>query len=186
VISFELEESRIPLVTPERGRMKGTLTIHEANVSAGPVMGALIGLLGVKGTTAKLVNEERVPIEYHDGRVHHRNFAITIDTVTVRTSGSVGLDGSLEMTVEVPLSEKIVGLIPLLNDRPRIKEALAKQIITIQVGGTVNRPKLDPQAFRTAFNKVIEGAMRDAARGTIDDVIKGGLDKLPFPFFPKK
>lgn len=186
VISFDLDEAKVPLANPNAAHLRGTLTVHESSVSAGPVMGELIGLLGVKSTSARLVDNAAVPIELINGRVHHRNFALTIDTVTVRTSGSVGLDGSLEMTVDVPLNEKIIGGLNILKDRPRVMEAIARQTITIRVGGTVAKPRLDPGAFRAAINKVVDGAVRDATKSVVNDAIKGGLDKLPFPFLPKK
>jgi len=187
VISFELDENRIPLANPEQGMMRGKLTLHSATVSPGPVITQILQTIGVKNTSMKLVENEVVPIEFVDGRVTHKNFSIRIDTVTIRSSGSVGLDGRMNLQIEVPLNEQIIGTLGVLKDRPRIREALAKQTVMIPVGGTLNRPQLNPQAFQTAVARIVDGAVRDATRGAVDDVIKGGVDKLPFkfPFFPK-
>jgi len=180
-ISFELGENRFPMVAPTKGTMAGTLLIHEAEVSPGPVVTQIASLFSASPLKLQLTKDQRVPIEFKDGRVYHRDFAITFDGYTVRTSGSVGVDGSLALVLEVPLTGKVAAaLIPV--DQPRLRDALAKQTVKIAITGTLAKPQLDQGAFRKIVGDTMRGALKDLAKDTADDLILKGLEK----FLPKK
>ena len=181
LISFVLGENRIPLVAPAKGAMVGTLLIHEAEVSPGPLVAQIATLFGAKPLKLQLTKDQRVPIEFKDGRVHHRDFAITVDGYTVKTSGSVGVDGSLALILEVPLTGKVAALL-VSADQPRVRDALAKQTVKIAISGTLAKPQLDQGAFRKIVGDTMRGAMKDLAKDAADDFILKGLEK----FLPKK
>ncbi len=174
--SFDLDDSRIPFAAPSAGTVVGRLTVHQANVSPGPIVTQVLQAVGVKNTTVTLTNDNVVPIEFKNGRVHHRDFTMTVDGVTLKTAGSVGVDGTVKMDVEVPLSGKLAGLI--LPNNPRLRDALGKQSIHIPVTGTLTRPALDPNAFRGQLANLIRSASKDAATGAVEDIIKKGLNDL--------
>ena len=180
-ISFVLGENRIPLAAPAKGAMVGTLLIHEAEVSPGPLVAQIATLFGAKPLKLQLTKDQRVPIEFKEGRVHHRDFAITVDGYTVKTSGSVGVDGSLALILEVPLTGKVAALL-VSADQPRVREALAKQTVKIAISGTLAKPQLDQGAFRRIVGDTMRGAMKDLAKDAADDFILKGLEK----FLPKK
>ncbi len=180
-ISFELGENRIPLVAPTKGALAGTLLIHEAEVSPGPIVAQIAEMLGSKPLKLQLTKDQRVPILFVDGRVHHKDFAITVDGYTVRTSGSVGVDGSLALVLEVPLNGKLAAaLVPA--DQPRVREALAKQTVRVAIAGTLAKPQLDQGAFRKIVGDTMRGVAKDFAKDAADDFIRKGLEK----FLPKK
>ena len=180
-ISFELGENRIPLVDPMKGSLVGTLLIHEAEVSPGPVVSKIAALLGAKPLKLQLTKDQRVPITFQDGRVYHRDFTIVIDGYTVKTSGSVGVDGSLALILEVPLNGKLASaLVPA--DQPRVRDALAKQSVKIAITGTLAKPQLDPATFQKLVAETLRGAVKEYAKDATEDFIKKGLEK----FLPKK
>ena len=156
--------------------MKGRLTLHAVRVGPGPVVTELATLFGAKQTKLTLANEQVVPVRLADGRVHHEGLALTANGFTVRTTGSVGLDGSLDLVAEVPVPEGAVA--PLLRNNPRLREAVTAKRLAVRVGGTIAKPRLDPGAFREAVRRYAEEVAREAARNKLDDVIEQGQGKL--------
>jgi hypothetical protein len=171
-ISFDLAENRIPLADPTAGMLVGTLTIHNAEVSPNELIGQIAGLFTQKPLKLKLAQDEQVAIRFEKGRVYHQNLSVTIDTITIRSSGSVGVaDSTLDLIVEVPLNAKIAGaFVPASN--PRIRDALAKQTVRIAVKGTMAKPQLEQNAFRNAMGKLVQDATKDAAADALGDLFK--------------
>lgn len=186
--SFDLDRSRIPFAAPTAGTLAGKLTVHEANVSPGPVIAEVLRIIGVKNTTVTLSRDNVVPIEVKDGRVHHRDFTMVVEGVTIRTAGSVGVDGTVKVDVVVPLGGKLAELIVPGNgpNIQRVRDAVGKQSVRIPVAGTLKRPTLDREAYRGQVTKLLRDASKEAAvgvgAGIADDLIRKGLDK----FLPKK
>jgi len=171
--SFDLDDSRIPFAAPSAWTASGRLTVHQANVSPGPMVSQVLQLIGVKNATVTLARDNVVPVEFKDGRVHHRDFTMTVDGVVIKTAGSVGVDGTVKMDVEVPLNGKLAALLP---NNPRLREALSKQSLHIPVGGTLTRPALDANAYRNQLAKLIRDATKDAATGVVEDLLKKGAN----------
>lgn len=169
-ISFALAESRVPLEDPEKALVKGTLTVHTAAVSAGPFASEIITLLGVKSTSVTLASNQAIPVRVEKGRVYHENFVLHAGDFTVRTSGSVGLDGSLSMVLDIPVPASVAQ--QLFPKNPRIRDALAKQSVKVPVGGTLAKPQLDAKAFRNATGKLIEDATKQAAKDALGNLFK--------------
>ena len=90
-------------------------------------------------------------------------------------------DSSRDLVSEVPLNAKSAGAFVPANN-PRIRDALAKQTVRVAVKGTMGKPLLDPNAFRNTVGKLVQDAMKDAATGAVEDLLKKGLDG----FLPKK
>ncbi len=125
LISFDLDESRVPLADPTKAYMKGTLTLHAVKVSPGPVATELANLLGATNVTLTLANEQPVGVRVEGGRVYHDSLTIDIRGFTVKTSGSVGFDGTLNLVADLPLPSNLIN--GALADRPLLKDALAKE-----------------------------------------------------------
>ncbi|MFO0847637.1 MAG: hypothetical protein U0871_03615 [Gemmataceae bacterium] len=161
LVSFDLEDNRIPLVDPDLAAVRGKLTLHTATVSPGPLVTEIATLLGANSLTHTLAKEQVVPVRLEGGRVFHDNFALTVGQSTVRSTGSVGLDGKLALVLDVPVPPK---LLDGLKNNPRIRDALAKQTLKVPVGGTLARPALDPRAFNTQADALVKAAAREAGR----------------------
>jgi hypothetical protein len=175
-VSLVLGDNRVPLADFSKASMRGQLLLHKATVGAGPVMSEVFRLLGQPSARMTLANEVPVPVAVENGRVYHENLALTVNGYTVKTTGSVGLDGSLGMFVDVP----IPGTFPGLKNNPALKKVVEGKIIKVPVGGTLARPAVDPTGFQRAVADLARGAARDIGR----DLLNQELDKL-FPGMKK-
>jgi len=176
LLSFDLDENRIPLLDTEKASIAGKLTLHTATISPGPVVTQITSLLGVNQPTLTLATEQVVPIRLEKGRVYHENFAIAIGQSTVKTSGSVGLDGTLLLVLDLPLPQKVIE--SALAKNPKIRDVILKHRIKVPLVGTLAKPQIDGKAFEAAVQDVVRTLAKDAAQSATDDLRKKGQDKL--------
>jgi hypothetical protein len=174
-ISARIDDNLIPLGDFTQANIKGVLVIHKATVGATPLVAQVAKLVGVGNTTMTLANEEAVPVQVANGRVHHQDFAFKISGTTFRTSGSVGFDNTLDLVVDVPLPKDL----PLLKNNPLLQKAVAGKVVKVPVKGTLSRPALDPKAFEQA----VVALAREGAKDVGKDLLEKELNKL-FPNMP--
>jgi hypothetical protein len=168
-LSMQLEQGRLPLVNLAQSDISGRLIIHSAQLGPGPLVRELSILL--KGpATMTLVRDGVVPVRMVNGRIYHQDLELRFPELTIRTHGSVGLDGSLALVAEMPVPPKWYG-----DDR--LGQVLAKQTIRLPIGGTLSRPKLDEPALKSAIGQFA----RDAARDTLRQELENQLQKLLKP-----
>ncbi|HEY7310036.1 MAG TPA: DUF748 domain-containing protein [Gemmataceae bacterium] len=173
-LSLDLQSGRVPLTDPARGDVAGWLTIHSAQVSAGPLVRELSVLLNGPASLT-LAKENVVPFRMVNGRVYHTGLELHFPELTIRTSGSVGLDGSLELVADMPVPPKWLG-------SGKLAQAVGKQTIRLPIAGTLSKPKLDERALREASAKFARDAAENAIRQEMDGKLKkeaeNGLKKL--------
>ena len=174
-ISATIDDNRIPLGDFTQTNLKGTLVIHKATVGASPVVAEVAKLLGAGATTMTLANEETVPVQVANGRVHHQNFAVNIAGTTIHTSGSVGFDNTLDLVVDVPIPKDL----PALKNNPLLVKAVAGKVVKVPVKGTLSKPTVDPKAFEQA----VAALARDGAKDVGKEAVEKELNKL-FPGMP--
>jgi hypothetical protein len=160
-LSLVVESARVPLANPTAAEVEGRFVIHSGRVAPGPLVRELQVLLRVPAG-ANLARESIVPFRMANGRISHSNLELVFPDLTVRTHGSVGVDGSLDLVAEMPVPPKWVG-------GSTAGKVLASQTVRIPIRGTLSSPKLDEHALRSAFN--------EAARQVGQEAIKQGLDK---------
>ncbi|MFO0896599.1 MAG: hypothetical protein U0836_04120 [Pirellulales bacterium] len=184
-LSVDLEGGRLPLADLGGGELSGRLTIHAAQVRAGPVMQEMIWLArqieallrkqqlpdaGNLNQPLVKVSDNSVPFQLKDRRVYHEGLEIQVGEVTVRTRGSVGLDQSLALVAEVPIRSD------WLKQAPRLA-GLKNQTIRIPIAGTLNQPQLDRNAWQNLATQFLQGAVQELLRGEVER----GLDRLLRP-----
>lgn len=169
VVSLDLTECRMPLGDPTKASVKGTLTVHSATVSGGPLVTEILTLIGAKQTALTLASEQAVPIRVENGRVYHENLSLAVGPVTVKSSGSVGLDGSVATALDMPVPPQVVER--LLARNPRLRDALAKQTIRVPVAGTLEKPQIDGKAFQVEMEKVLKAVAADTAKDLLGDLL---------------
>ena len=177
--SIDVDSFRLPLV--RRGaqagaastglvnwweaEIAGKLVIHSAQIGPGFLIRELAQLFG-RATPAYLVQESTIPFQLSKGRVHHQQMDLVFNEVKLRSYGSVGLDQSLAMTIEMPVppswqTGKIVGTV------------LKDQIIKLPISGYLRQPRID----RTAFDQIARQFLQNATQ----NVIKNRLGELLSP-----
>ncbi len=179
-ISVDLQNGRAPLLDPAKTDLAGWLTLHSARVGGSPLVRELSILL--KGpATLTLAKDNVVPFRLVEGRVYHNGLELRFPELTIRTSGSVGLDGSLALTAEMPVPPKWLGNSKLA------KSAFGNQTVRLPIGGTLEKPKIDEQALRNAMSRFVrdtaENTLRQETDGNLKKEAESGLRKL---FRPRK
>ncbi len=140
-ISLTLEGGRLPLSAPTEGELKGTLVLHHAKVGPNAIVREVSALLQITPPTG-VVKECRVPFHLLQGKIHHTNLELTVGEFAMKSSGAVGLDGSLAIVVETPIPAQLAAA-------ARLTPAQAKQILRIPIGGTLDHPRIDPHVLES-------------------------------------
>ncbi len=102
----------------------------------------------------------------HDGRVYHKGLTFQVGELAVQSRGSVGLDHSLDLLVEIPLPEAWL-------DRGPVLRALQGEVVTIPVAGTLEQPRVDGRAVAEMGKRL--GA--SAAGGLLQNLLEKSLDR---------
>jgi len=193
-ISVILDENRIPITDTRQASIKGTVVIHKATVTAGPIVTEIAKLLGAENGTMTLANEQSVPVRVERGRVYHENLNVKIGGYFVKTSGSVGFDNSVDLMADVP----IPGGMPGLKNTPAIAKALTGKRVLVPIKGTLSHPLMDPKQFQAAIAKLAQSVAKDVSKDVLqrelEKLVPGGLPApgttgggfFPFPIFQKK
>ena len=124
-LSIETSDFRIPLGRTMAANIQGTATLHQATFGLGPLGQQLIGMVGQVKALAKgqpwgasittqdskwlTMPEQKVAFAVVQGRVHHQGMQFQIDDVTIQTSGSVGLDQTLQLVAHIPINDQWIG-----------------------------------------------------------------------------
>ena len=146
--SFRLEALQVPLATDaaqDQLVIAGVVQLHEASVALkDSIVAQLVSMIGsLLGTEIQdrlsVVKETAVRFHVADARVHHEGFAMVLphreDSIRLGTRGSVGLDGSLDLHVQVVLPRQALGESPLAR-------FLGAHPIEFQVQGTLREPEI--------------------------------------------
>jgi len=169
-ISLELQpKNYIQLSDSNQGDIQGTITIHSAKIAPGPLMQELAVLFNTKPNLT-LPHEMAVPFHINNGRIYHQNVDWPLGEMTVRTSGSVGFDGSLSLVADLPVPQKW-----LPANAPK-----SLQTVRLPITGTVSKPHLDDNAMKREMANYVG----HAAENTIKDKFEKAFEGFVQP--PKK
>ena len=168
---------KVPAFDPMNLTARGTVTMQDVVIGAGPTAEQLLGV--VKQLKAILkpgdesnrdlntwikLDEQQVPIAVENQRVFHDGIKFSHDEIQIRTKGSVGFDQTLNMVADIPIVDDwIAGKSYLAS--------LQGKSISIPITGTVRKPILDRRAIQTLSTQLV----KDAASGAINQAIQ---DKL--------
>lgn len=141
LLSISLDGGRIPVEAPTTGELKGTLVLHSAKIGPSPLLRELTSVLKITPLTST-IKESKVPFHMVAGKVHHRDLEISFGDFSVKSSGAVGLDGTLALVIETPVPPRLASL-------ARLTPAQAKQTVRIPIGGTLGQPRPDGRALES-------------------------------------
>ncbi len=206
--SLRIQEFQIPLGGTDDSnrsaiRIEGELELHQASVAikntiAKNVARVIIQLIGdslpEKMMVAKGVN---VRFQVINGRVHHQGLALLLphgeSSIEIVSSGSVGLDETLDLQVSIRLPPGMLGKTALANK-------LTSDPIVIAVRGTLDEPEIGLPS-RVDWIQRIEGlisgegddpsghALEDAVTDVLGGLLKRASERdvpvLKEPVLPK-
>ncbi len=172
IITADLQGMNMPLLDPMKVSARGTLMMQDVTIAAGPMASQLLdtvtqiqAVLKPDSRERKLktwlrVEQQSIPLAVENGRVYHEGIKFSHDDLVIRTSGSVGFDQTINLVAKIPIADEWV-------EGNRYLESLRGQSISIPIGGTVDRPKVD----RNAVQRLSSDLVRNAAQGAFNDAI---------------
>lgn len=210
--SVVLTNGSLPVSDPSSGEITGQFAIHQAQLSPGPLANQIVTLVdrvkaltksrsfkpddllslaeqtGPAGNAGRervwvTLPEQQVPFRLSNGRVIHEGLTLVTKEATLKTRGSVGLDESLDLIVEVPIRDEWVAQNKSLS-------SLRSQSLQIPVRGSLTRPQLDARVLETlareAFTAPVENLLQKELQKRLDKGFGKELEKGLNRFLPNK
>ncbi len=180
--STDLDGAIMPLSSPVEGNVKGRLQVHAAQVGPGPVSRAFLGITQQVATIVRgrgigtdlagiqwlHMPEQTVEYQLVNGRIYHRGMQfVGGGEVRIRTTGSVGLDQSLDLVAEIPVLDAWA-------DKSDWLAGLRGQSFRIPVRGTLTDPAVDSRALQQIGKQALQGT----ANRLLEQGIQRGLQEL--------
>jgi hypothetical protein len=174
LMSVDMAGARLPLADPFGGEASGQVIFENLEATPGEDIRPLVNLI-VKlqsaidprfafGDKAVLLRVRPEPVSFRlaDRRLWHDGLAMDAGQLVIRSAGSVGMDGTLAMVVEVAFRGDIAGATPVVGQ-------LLRTPLAIPLKGTVYRPQFDAQSIDTILGRIVEN--------TAEAVIGPGLTR---------
>jgi hypothetical protein len=111
--------------------------------------------------SVEIANNDNVDFQMHDGRVYHENLAFTLAGVQVLSHGSVGLDESLDWTVDIQV-HALEGVNS--TDHP-ILGALGRERPKLHFTGTLSKPSWKIEGLTMPDFRAMLEALRSLSAG---------------------
>ncbi len=173
--SVILDSCHIPLSDPKKSDVAGRLVIHSMEIGSGPMLHSMSVLL-TSEAPAKLRPDSVVTFLVRDGKVHHEGLELQFPDLTIRTSGDVGLDKTLNIVAEFGVPPK------WLAGNNAVSQAVRNQVLRLPFRGTLELPQPDLQEMQRLNQQFI----KQAAGNLINDGINKGLNGLDQLLKPRK
>jgi translocation and assembly module TamB len=185
LFSLQLDGARIPLSEPRSADSKGQLTVHSVRVVPGPMAAQWVGLaqqvealakrrdpasLSNRQVTLVSIRDQQVNFQVANGRVYHQKMEFQVGDVVLRSQGSVGLDETVALTIEIPVQDAWVAKEPLLA-------GLKGQSVQIPVSGTLTKPQMDQHAIASLTGQLLQKGAGQA----VGNELNKALDKFLKP-----
>jgi hypothetical protein len=180
--SMDLTGAKVPLSAPETSDVAGTLHLDDAKLRPGPLADRFVFLVqqvqavlerkplpssySVPNSGLVEIQRQAVPFQMVDGRVYHRDLTLNVRGVRIRTSGSVGVDQTLDLVAQVPIHDDWIRGDGLLA-------SLRGQTIQVPIRGQLSQPKFDEDTLTQLGRRIAE----DAAGRLIERGLERGLDR---------
>jgi translocation and assembly module TamB len=183
--SLDIEGGTLPVNSLTSGELSGALAIHHANVRPGPLTLQVVNLIDQvqsilqqrpRGTTSgdkvlMEMPEQSVGFKLANNRIQHQSVTFLIGDVIVRSSGSVGTDETLDVTLQIPIRDE-------WTTNNRVFAKMKGQTLQIPMRGTLSRPQIDGQVLGE-LTKMMGGAALDGLlQDKVDDLFNKKLNQF--------
>ncbi len=174
--SIALSDTHLPLEDMANGELEGVLSVHSAEIKPGPFANQIVGLVSaIEGMVSGRRNVSNAAgdvwitlppqeIAFHmtNGRMHHASVEFHAGPVTIRSSGSVGFDETLDLMIAITLPDEWL-------KSPLVSDLFAGEIIRIPVVGTVDRPQFDRRSLADFGKRIATRATGGLLRKLLDN-----------------
>lgn len=183
--SIHLDATKVPLGEPKKATIAGQLNVQSVRVTPGPATAQLamlgreieaIAKGGIAGTllnrepvTLLSVSDRRIDFWVEQGRVYHQGVEFQVGDVVFRSRGSVGLDETVSVMLELPIQEKWVS-------RSRHLAGLSGKVLQVPLGGTLTNLQFDKGAVLREATGLLAGEALGG--GILGNEINGALNRL--------
>ena len=177
VFSLEVAAAEIDMSTGEPKQLQGTLEIHSCKLGPGPTIrkatapiAGLRTLINPESTTPQLLASgskwlqlprQKVQFMLKEDRVYHDHLVFQAGKVQIVSSGSVGLDQTLDTSIKIPL-DFIKG-----TEKPLLA-LLKQQEIEVHIRGTLSKPQVDASKMKDLSKQVAPAAINSLIQGLFD------------------
>lgn len=135
---------RAPLSEPMAGLSgAGQIDVREGRLVNLPVLSDLLRVMEVAGlTTARTTDTFSSPLVFDPRGVGLQGFELRTGTIAARGSGTIGFDGSLDLSVNGGPLESIQNRLGAFGS---VLGRITDQLVAYRVGGSVSEPKVSVQ-----------------------------------------
>ncbi len=186
-LSLKLDRASFNPVNTRNQTVVGQLLIHSAEVGPGPLSNQIINLVQqinairkqdfTQAVSAQKVwvqmPEQKIDFEMINGQVIHRNLNIRAGDVVISSSGTVDIDGRMQLLATMPIPDDWV-------EKSQWLAGMRGQSLQFPVHGTLSGPQLDTQLLKQFGRQQVQ----QAASGLIQQQLSRGLGKLFGPAAP--
>jgi hypothetical protein len=171
-LTVDVAECAIPVASNAVQRMAWTtkMTFRDTRLAAAGPLAEAADALRLKHKEV-LITNQTISVSCRDGRFYPQPLDLTVGGHAFRVAGSVGVDGSLDYGVEIPLTESLVG--------EQAYRYLRGQTVRVPISGTSAKPRLDAGAIQTEIRRLVAGVAARVAteqlQDELRDQLKGGI-----------
>ena len=189
-LTVDIESATIPLLDAESMTASGTVHLSQTAVGAGPLAEQLLGsVLEIRKIlkpeadektvrTSIEIKDQSVQFIVQDGRVYHKQMQFSHKELTLRTSGSVGFDQSLQMTAVIPIDDDWI-------DGNKYLAGLKGQTLSLPITGTVSKPVIDKTMVAQLSQDLVRKTATAAAESAIQEKLTPKINEYQQKFNEK-
>jgi len=155
--SLSIDDGFVALSQPRQGRLGGKLVVHHAAVRGGAMVDRLARLFGLQ-SAVRLADESHIRFFWDGQRFYHDSAEFSLGKLAIRTSGSVGMDRTLDLVANVVLPK-------FESEDTPLREALSGRTISIPIGGTVDDPLIDAKFLANNGFDILAAALEPLLEG---------------------
>jgi hypothetical protein len=174
-VSARVERFLWDFNAPENSDVQAQLTIHQAEASPGSSLASLlevVDLLRRSGDASQsltqrslVLPEQTIPVQVRQGYVAHDGLVMDLNGYRMRTSGTVGLNKQLQMSIDVPLEKTTI--------------EGAGRSIKVPLRGTISSPQPDTGALlQNLGTQKIQEKLGDQVDKTLNKQLNKLFDKF--------
>ncbi|MCX5654745.1 MAG: hypothetical protein NTY65_08880 [Planctomycetota bacterium] len=173
-VSVAIDSLDLPLAGPElaKGAGTGSFTIDRFHTQLSGVLATFLTTSGLQ-TETKVQTLGPVAVRLQDSVFYiQQHDLVMVDNSVMRFQGRIGLDRTLTTSVDVPLSD---AMLRKFGATTRTAAYFANQRLLLGVTGTIDKPRLDEQAFWKRVGEIVLEAGKRRAVEEFGNILKEGL-----------